>query len=57
MGFFSNPKCSQCGREVVETGYSFPYPQYRCNFCMRDNHEKRELEKRITALEKTIEEK
>lgn len=58
MGLFSNPKCPKCGNKTVETGYSFPYPAYRCSYCVREDAEQQEdndelegLKKRITALE------
>jgi len=52
MGWFSNPKCPHCGTETVATGYSFPYPQLRCNRCYKENTRLKELEDRIKQLEK-----
>lgn len=57
MGWFSNPKCPQCGRESTKTGYAAPFPQYQCKPCKRDNAEKQELEDRIKRLEKKLESK
>jgi len=40
LDLFLKPKCPYCGcRTVVPTGYSFPYPQYRCTnrFCPSKN--------------------
>ncbi len=58
MGWFSNPACPKCGRETTETGYCFPYPQYRCRPCMnkskqekKDKDKIKELEARLNALE------
>jgi len=52
MGWFSNPKCPRCGGETVATGYSFPYPQLRCNRCYNESKRLQELEDRIEYLEK-----
>lgn len=38
MGWFTK-KCPQCGSELEATGYSAPYPPYRCNNCI-DNHKR-----------------
>ena len=54
MGIFSKPKRPQCGQPVTETGYSFPFPQYRCEFCIKRATEKAELEERISRLENII---
>lgn len=52
MGWFSNPKCPKCGTQTVKTGYSFPYPQLRCNRCYNENNKFKQLEDRIKQLEK-----
>lgn len=56
MGLFSTklPKCPHCGGPTVQTGYSFPYPQLRCNNCYTRNIEKQEMEARIAALESKV---
>lgn len=54
MGLFSNPKCPQCGLPVTPTGYSFPFPQWRCKNCIKKDEEKNELEERIRRLENII---
>lgn len=51
MGWFSNPKCPHCGGPTVATGYSFPFPQLRCNRCYEANTKIKELEDRLKALE------
>ena len=51
MGWFSNPNCPQCGRETVETGYSFPYPQLRCNYCVKVSKTERKSKETIADLE------
>lgn len=51
MGLFSNPKCPYCGEVVTATGYSFPYPAYRCENCIERNKQR----ERIKELEKEIE--
>lgn len=38
IGKFNCPKCN-CKLEV--TGYSFPYPQFRCPSCIRKNRKKK----------------
>lgn len=55
MGFFTK-KCPYCNGSLVETGYSFPYPQYRCNNCVRNNKAQddiEELKKQIQILKNT----
>lgn len=47
MGLFNLPKCPHCGEETVATGYSYPYPQLRCNRCCNKN-----AKKQIKRLEK-----
>lgn len=54
MGLFSNPKCPQCGGKTVKTHAAFPFPQYRCNRCVRENKQKRKDEKRIKELEERL---
>ncbi len=54
MGLFSLPKCPHCGGKITPTGYSFPYPQYRCKNCIKINTEKQALENRIKSLEESI---
>lgn len=61
MGIFSNPKCPRCGCKTVETGYSFPYPQFRCNNCVSNSEKAKaesrriqDLEYRLAMLEKNI---
>jgi tRNA(Ile2) C34 agmatinyltransferase TiaS len=56
MGLFSVklPKCPHCGGPTVRTGYSYPYPQLRCNSCYQRNKEIQEMEERIATLEKEI---
>lgn len=34
MGLFT-PKCPICSQPLQATGYSAPYPQYRCLACIR----------------------
>jgi tRNA(Ile2) C34 agmatinyltransferase TiaS len=54
MGLFSTPKCPHCGGKLQYTGYSWPYPEYRCPACIDRNKQARkvkELEKRIKELE------
>lgn len=34
MGWFT-PKCPICSQPLQSTGYSAPYPQYRCLACIR----------------------
>ena len=33
----SHCKCPQCGNKLQRTYYSFPYPQYRCTYCIAYN--------------------
>lgn len=51
MGLFSKPKCPHCGGPITETGYSFPFPAYRCRNCIKRNSELKELSDRIKKLE------
>ena len=44
MGLFGTPKCPQCGGKTVATGYSLPYPQYRCNFCVAQSGKEEEIQ-------------
>ena len=56
MGWFSKPKCPHCGgTDLEETGYSFPYPQIRCNTCTSNNRKRKKDKKRLDELEKEIE--
>jgi tRNA(Ile2) C34 agmatinyltransferase TiaS len=50
MGLFSKPKCPRCGGPITATGYSFPFPQYRCRNCIAKNQQ----DKRIKELEKQV---
>jgi tRNA(Ile2) C34 agmatinyltransferase TiaS len=55
MGLFGKPKCPRCGGNLEYTGYSWPYPEWRCPACINRNKEKKrisDLEKRIKELEK-----
>lgn len=61
---FGKPRCSECNGVVVETGYYWPYPAYRCPNCYNRNKEKREqqesksqLEERIAKLENQLKQK
>lgn len=53
MGWFTK-KCPQCDGALEATGYSAPYPAYRCNNCI-DNHKRAtelaELRARVDELE------
>ncbi len=54
MGIFSNPKCPRCGNKTVETHYAFPFPQYRCDNCIREKQKQDkidELEERLRQIE------
>ena len=57
MGLFSKPKCPHCGGKLTETGYSYPYPAYRCRACYKRNAEKMETDNRIKALEEALKKK
>lgn len=53
MSLFGNPRCPQCGRRTAPTGYSFPYPQWRCVPCLKQSNQQKsidELKKEITEL-------
>lgn len=52
--FFGKPRCSDCGGVVVQTGYSFPFPQWRCPFCYAKNIELDKMRKEINELKKNI---
>lgn len=54
MGWFSNPKCPYCGGDLTRTGYSFPYPQWRCRSCIRKNSEKKALKDEIEDLKNRL---
>lgn len=54
MGLFSKSKCPHCKQPLTETGYSFPYPKWRCKNCIKRNKEKKEMEDRITKLENAL---
>lgn len=54
FGLFKNPNCPRCGTEVVETGYSAPYPAYRCLRCSRENAQLQREDDRAAKLEKRI---
>ena len=54
MGLFSLPKCPHCGGKTERTHASFPFPQLRCPNCIKNNMEKKQLNDRITALEKKL---
>lgn len=54
MGLFSNPRCPRCGGKTVETGYSAPFPAFRCNRCVRENTQRRKDQKRINELEERL---
>lgn len=43
-------KCPYCGSKLTRTGYSFPFPQLRCNSCIERN----DMKKRIAKLEKQV---
>lgn len=58
MGLFNNPKCPHCGSKLEPTYYAFPFPQWRCNYCIKQNEEREkdreemeELKERIRRLE------
>lgn len=54
MGWFS-PKCPSCDGPLEETGYSAPYPSWRCRRCIKENKqasEIKEMSERIAQLEK-----
>lgn len=54
MGWFSL-KCPQCGGPVEATGYSAPYPAYRCKSCIASAARELELaalRERVARLEK-----
>lgn len=53
MGLFKK-YCPQCGGILERTGYSFPFPQWRCNNCIKRNKEMKLLERRIDELEKKL---
>ena len=60
MSLFRKPKCPYCGGKLAPTGYSFPYPQWRCLSCITANTKARkikDLEERIKELEKRNNEK
>lgn len=47
-------KCPRCGSKLEATGYSAPYPSYRCRSCIKSNADKKkikELEARLAQLE------
>ena len=46
MGLFTK-HCPHCGSKLEPTGYSFPYPPWRCKNCIERN----EIKKRIDKLE------
>jgi len=59
MGWFSNPKCPQCGRETtLTTAWDGDY--YECRYCIRKDTERKEKEKiqeqRLRNIEKRIKE-
>jgi tRNA(Ile2) C34 agmatinyltransferase TiaS len=54
MGLFGPPKCPHCGGPLKETGYSSPYPAWKCPRCIRTNTEKRKMDDRIKELEKRL---
>jgi tRNA(Ile2) C34 agmatinyltransferase TiaS len=54
MGLFSKPKCPDCSGQLTQTGYSFPFPQWRCKRCIKRNKEKKAFEERINRLENII---
>lgn len=55
MGWFSNPKCPQCGRETTICKDFMCQMYYKCDYCIRKNtkekEEKEDLLRRIKALE------
>jgi tRNA(Ile2) C34 agmatinyltransferase TiaS len=55
MGLFSNPKCPKCGGKTVRTGYSFPFPQLRCNRCVNYNSRIKKQEQENQALKLRLE--
>ena len=60
MGLFSKPKCPYCGGPVVPTGYSLPFPGWRCNNCYQKNAQKKEMKEmkdKIKELEDKINKK
>jgi tRNA(Ile2) C34 agmatinyltransferase TiaS len=54
MGWFSKPKCPYCGGALAPTGYSLPFPGWRCNNCYKRNTEKKAQNERIAKLEQEI---
>lgn len=50
MGLFTK-YCPECGGKLERTGYAFPYPQWRCPNCIRNN----KMKKRMDRLEKKLE--
>ena len=55
MGFFSNPDCPYCGHELEETGYAFPYPEWRCRTCIRNNRKEQGDKEEISKLKQRLE--
>jgi tRNA(Ile2) C34 agmatinyltransferase TiaS len=56
MGLFSNPKCPVCGIRTVPTGYSFPFPQWRCNNCYSRNKKQKEYDLKLQSMQAQIDE-
>lgn len=54
FGLFSSPKCPRCGGRLTETNYSFPFPQLRCNNCIRNSIKEKEMHDRIKKLEEQV---
>ena len=48
MGWFT-PKCPVCSGSLQATGYSAPYPSYRCLACIRAAEVKQLLADRKTT--------
>jgi len=54
FGLFEDPKCPTCGRPARYTGASFPYPEWRCDHCCKENREKREREDEMKKLKQRV---
>ena len=54
FGLFKDPKCPHCGHELTYTGASFPYPEWKCTNCIKNNREKREQASEMADLKKRI---
>lgn len=54
FGLFENPKCPNCGRELEPTYHAFPYPQWRCPYCIKENERINKDKQKIKELEERL---